>query len=32
MDCEPIIFDETLINAIRLAEMEALDPIADKDR
>ena len=27
MDCEPIIFDETLINGTRLAEMEALDPI-----
>ena len=27
MDCEPIIFDETLINAIRLAEMEPKEPI-----
>ena len=27
MDCEPIIFDETLINAIRLAEMEGKEPI-----
>ena len=27
MDCEPIIFDETLINAIRLAEMEPKEPV-----
>ena len=32
MDCEPTIFDETLINAIRLAEMEPKESLTDKDK
>ena len=27
MECEPIIYEETLINAVRLAELQGVDPI-----
>ena len=27
MDCEPIVFDETLVNAVTLSEMNGIDPI-----